>query len=89
VFPDAAGSLVKGLKPIADASFRITHLAARPTREPWTYRFFLEFEHPAFDTRASSALVQLRSASLEYRLLGTYAKWQGDERDDPPSPLGR
>ena len=82
VFPDAAGSLVKGLKPIADASFRITHLAARPTREPWTYRFFLEFEHPAFDARASSALVQLRNASLEYRLLGTYAKWTSDEQDE-------
>jgi prephenate dehydratase len=89
VFPDAAGSLVKGLKPIADASFRITHLAARPTREPWTYRFFLEFEHPSFDARAASALVQLRNASLEYRLLGTYAKWTSDERDDPPSPFGR
>ncbi len=89
VFPDAAGSLVNGLRPIADASFRITHLAARPTREPWTYRFFLEFEHPAFDARAASALVQLRNASLEYRLLGTYAKWTSDGRDDPPSLSGR
>lgn len=89
VFPDAAGSLVKGLKPIADASFRITHLAARPTREPWTYRFFLEFEHPAFDARAVSALVQLRQASLEYRLLGTYAKWTSEERDTPPAPFER
>jgi prephenate dehydratase len=79
VFPDAAGSLVKGLNPIADASFRITHLAARPTREPWTYRFFLEFEHPALDPRAAAALDQLRHASLEYRLLGTYPKWLGDE----------
>ncbi len=77
VFPDAAGSLVNGLRPIADASFRIAHLAARPTREPWTYRFFLEFEHPALDPRASAALVQLKHASLEYRLLGTYPKWLG------------
>lgn len=77
VFPDAAGSLVKGLKPIADASFRITHLAARPTREPWSYRFFLEYEHPALDQRAAAALVQLRQASIEYRLLGTYPKWLG------------
>lgn len=77
VFPDAAGSLVKGLRPIADASFRITHLAARPTREPWSYRFFLEFEHPAFDERAAAALAQLKGASLEYRLLGTYPKWMG------------
>jgi prephenate dehydratase len=76
VFPDAAGSLVKGLQPIADASFRITHLAARPTREPWTYRFFLEFEHPAPDPRALAALEQLRRVSLEYRLLGTYPKWE-------------
>lgn len=80
VFPDAAGSLVKGLQPIADASFRITHLAARPTREPWSYRFFLEFEHPAFDARATAALDQLRHASLEYRLLGTYPRWRGDDR---------
>lgn len=81
VFPDAAGSLVKGLRPIADASFRITHLAARPTREPWTYRFFLEFEHPAIDPRALEALDQLRRASLEYRLLGTYPKWLGSNGD--------
>lgn len=79
VFPDAAGSLVKGLKPIADASFRITHLAARPTREPWSYRFFLEFEHPSLDPRAAAALIQLRHASIEYRLLGTYPKWVGSE----------
>jgi len=83
VFPDAAGSLVKGLKPIADASFRITHLAARPTREPWSYRFFLEFEHPALDPRALAALDQLRQASLEYRLLGTYPKWIGDDEVRP------
>jgi prephenate dehydratase len=82
VFPDAAGSLVKGLSPIADASFRITHLAARPTREPWTYRFFLEFDHPALDPRATPALEQLKHVSLEYRLLGTYPKWLGDDQTD-------
>ena len=86
VFPDAAGSLVKGLKPIADASFRITHLAARPTREPWTYRFFLEYEHPALDHRAAAALEQLRHVSLEYRLLGIYPKWPMSEEPSGGSP---
>ncbi|HEY9480278.1 MAG TPA: prephenate dehydratase domain-containing protein [Gemmatimonadaceae bacterium] len=86
VFPDAAGSLVKGLQPIADASFRITHLAARPTREPWSYRFFLEFEHPALDQRAAEALDQLKHVSLEYRLLGTYPKWLGTDESPTIAP---
>ena len=75
VFPDAAGSLVSALKPLADASFRITHIGARPTREPWTYQFFLEYEHPAMDPHATAALYLLQTSSRECRLLGTYPKW--------------
>ena len=79
VFPDAAGSLVTALKPLADASFRITHIGARPTREPWTYQFFLEYEHPAMDPHATAALYLLQTASRECRLLGTYPSWLGKD----------
>jgi prephenate dehydratase/chorismate mutase/prephenate dehydratase len=77
VFPDAAGSLVAALGPLADAGFSISHLATRPTREPWQYQFFLEFAHPGADPRVPGALAAIRGASTEYRLLGTYRRWVG------------
>lgn len=75
VVPSHAGALVAAIQPLADAGFNISHLASHPTREPWTYQFFIEFEHPAGDRRAAEALVMLRAASAEYRYLGTYPRW--------------
>lgn len=77
IFGDAAGSLVSGLTPLAEASFRISHLASRPTRTPWIYQFFIEYDHPAQDPRAAHALRALRASCSESRVLGTYPRWMG------------
>src|SRR5687768_11210885 len=75
VVPSAAGALVAALEPLADAGYNIGHLASRPTREPWTYQFFVEIDHPAGDPDAETALAATRRASAEYRCLGTYPRW--------------
>ena len=75
VFPHQAGALVSALGPMAEAKFNISHLASRPTREPWRYQFFLEFEHVAGDARVGEALAAIRRATDEFRLLGTYQRW--------------
>ena len=75
VVPSAAGALVTALQPLADAGLNIGHLASRPTREPWTYQFYVELDHPAGDPDAETALAATRRASAEYRRLGTYPRW--------------
>ena len=75
IVPSAAGRLVAALDPLAEAGFNIGHLASRPTREPWRYQFFVEFDHPAGDPRAEEALAATKRASSEFRFLGTYARW--------------
>lgn len=75
VLSHAAGALVSAVHPMAEAGFNICHLATRPTREPWRYQFFLEFEHPAGDPRVEESLAAIRRASAEYRFLGTYPRW--------------
>ena len=81
VFPPAAGALLAAIRPLAAADFSICHLASRPTREPWRYQFFLEFDHPAGDPRVPDALVAIRAASEEYRFLGTYPRWAVPEKE--------
>jgi prephenate dehydratase len=69
---------------MAEAKFNISHLASRPTREPWRYQFFLEFEHTAGDPRVEDALAAIRRATDEFRLLGTYLRWMTHEADRTP-----
>jgi chorismate mutase / prephenate dehydratase len=84
VFPHEAGALVAALGPMAEAKFNISHLASRPTREPWRYQFFLEFEHASGDERVAVALAAIRQATAEFRLLGTYRRWMSSETDRTP-----
>ena len=76
VFPNTAGALISALQPIANAGYNISHLAARPTREPWTYQYFLEFEHPALASEAGGVIDSLRRGCAEARVLGTYPRWR-------------
>jgi prephenate dehydratase/chorismate mutase/prephenate dehydratase len=85
VFPHEAGALVAALGPMAEANFNISHLASRPTREPWRYQFFMEFEHIAGDPHVADALQAIREATSEFRLLGTYPRWMSmtDQSSSP------
>lgn len=73
--PNAAGSLLSLLQPVSALGLNVSHFASRPTREPWKYQFFLEFEHPAHDARATAAISAIRRACTFCRLLGTYPRW--------------
>jgi prephenate dehydratase/chorismate mutase/prephenate dehydratase len=84
VFPHEAGALVSALGPMAEAGFNISHLASRPTREPWRYQFFLEFEHTSDDPRVANALNAIRRATAEFRLLGTYPRWMSSRTEPLP-----
>ena len=75
VVASSAGRLVAALQGLADAGFNIANLASRPTREPWRYQFFVEFDHPAGDERAAAAVAATKRVSAEFRLLGTYPRW--------------
>jgi prephenate dehydratase len=84
VFPHEAGALVAALGPMAEANFNISHLASRPTREPWRYQFFVEFDHMSGDPRVAVALTAIRRATAEFRLLGTYARWMDADTGQTP-----
>jgi prephenate dehydratase len=72
---DVAGGLIAALQPLAKGGFNVSHFVARPTREPWQYMYYIEFEHEAADPDAANALDAVRKAATTYRLLGTFPRW--------------
>jgi len=72
---DVAGGLIAALQPLAKGGFNVSHFVARPTREPWQYMYYIEFEHDATDPEAARALEAVQKASTTYRLLGTFPRW--------------
>jgi prephenate dehydratase len=80
VLREGAGALTAMLTPLAAAGFNVSHLTSRPTREPWRYQFFLEFDHPAGDPAVADAITAIRRACSFCRLLGTFVRW--------PAPVG-
>jgi prephenate dehydratase len=82
--PDNAGALLSVVAPLAAAGFNVSHLTSRPTREPWRYQFFMEFDHVGRDARAAEAIGEIRRVSTVSRLLGTFARWPAPTRDTSP-----
>jgi prephenate dehydratase len=72
------GALLSVLSPFADRQINLTKLESRPAGEPWTYRFFLEFDADARTPEAESALGQVRERSVRLLLLGTFPRWEED-----------
>jgi prephenate dehydratase len=75
VLPNASGALLNLFQPLAALGLNISHFASRPTREPWRYQFFLEFEHQADDLRSTKAIAAIRRTCTFCRLLGTFPRW--------------
>jgi prephenate dehydratase len=73
--PNSAGALLAIIQPLAKAGLNVSHLTSRPTREPWKYQFYVEFDHEAHDRTADQALRAVRKACTEVRLLGTFPRW--------------
>lgn len=67
------GALLRVLAPLSERSLNLVKLEARPTGEPWTYRFVLEVEHRAGDPATDDALALIAARSQWLRHVGTYA----------------
>lgn len=72
---DTPGSLLHALTPLSRHGVNIRRLEPRPTGEPWSYRFFMEFDHQAGDTAAEAVVRDIAASAAETRLLGTYPRW--------------
>jgi prephenate dehydratase len=68
------GALLHALSAIAEHKLNMSKLESRPTGQPWTYRFFADFEHEAGDDARDRALGAMKEATLTLRVLGTYAR---------------
>lgn len=74
------GALLGLLEPLAARGINLVKLESRPTGEPWTYRFVLEFEHAAGDHIVDDAIAAIASHARWYRRIGTYAAaTEGDD----------
>lgn len=77
--PNEVGSILRLLSPLARLGLNISHLTSRPTREPWRYQFFVEFDHEARDDGADEAVEAMRRGATYFRLLGTFPRWNVSE----------
>jgi prephenate dehydratase len=73
--PNAPGMLVRLLAPLAERGINLSKLESRPAAEPWTYRFFLEFEGGAEEPAARDALARAARHATSLRVLGSYPRW--------------
>ena len=77
---DTPGSLLAALTPLAKHGVSIRRLESRPTGEPWSYRFFIEFDHQVGDAAAEAVVQDIASLTTATRLLGTYPRWGAGRR---------
>ena len=69
------GSLVKSLEPFAQSHLNLTHLESRPVLgKPFSYQFYLDFEHPDSPKLVDNIIEQMRSHTKLIKKLGTYEK---------------
>lgn len=72
------GALVHVLLPFAERGINLTKLESRPGEQPWTYRFFLEFQADARETAAREALEVVERRATRLRVLGSFPSWVGE-----------
>lgn len=77
---DRPGALLRVLEPLARYGMDIRRLESRPTGEPWSYLFFLEFDHTYGEPVVELVLKQMQSAARDLRVLGTFPRWNPGRR---------
>lgn len=77
---DVTGALLRALQPLARHGVNLRRLEARPTGEPWSYRFFVEFDHNSGDAEIAHVLDEVRTAARDVRWFGTYPRWNAGRR---------
>jgi prephenate dehydratase len=77
---DIPGALLDILTPLANHGVNIRRLEGRPTGEPWSYRFFVEFDHESGDAGIEAVVASVTSTGRDVRCLGTYPRWNAGRR---------
>jgi len=77
---DVPGALLTALAPLAQHGVNVRRIETRPTGEPWSYRFFVEFDHQAGDVAAETVVTEIAALAHEVRLVGTYPRWSPGRR---------
>jgi prephenate dehydratase len=77
---DVPGALLNALAPLARHGVNVRRIETRPTGEPWSYRFFVEFDHQAGDEAADALVHEIAQLANEVRLVGTYPRWAAGRR---------
>jgi prephenate dehydratase len=77
---DVPGALLNALLPLARHGVNVRRIETLPTGEPWSYRFFVEFDHQVGDQEAEAVVREVAERAHEVRLLGTYPRWGAGRR---------
>ncbi len=77
---DVPGALLSALAPLARHGVNVRRIETRPTGEPWSYRYFVEFDHAVGDEGADAVIREVAALAHEVRLLGTYPRWSPGRR---------
>lgn len=77
---DRPGALLSVIEPLARHGVDIHRLETRPTGEPWSYRFFLEFDHAFGEPVFETVIAEMTAAARAMRRLGTYPRWNPGRR---------
>jgi prephenate dehydratase len=73
--PHAPGSLYSILQEFALRNINLTRIESRPTKNiPWEYYFFVDLEGNVSDDKISASLLSVKSATIFFKLLGSYKK---------------
>ena len=77
---DVPGALLQALNPLSRHGVNMRRLEGRPTGEPWSYRFFVEFDHESGDAEIDDVLTEVRASARDVRWFGTYPRWNAGRR---------
>ncbi len=77
---DRPGSLLRVMEPLARHGMDIRRLESRPTGDPWSYLFFLEFDHAYGEPVVDVVLKEMAAAARVLRVLGTFPRWNPGRR---------
>ncbi len=77
---DRPGALLRVLEPLARHGMDIRRLESRPTGEPWSYLFFLEFDHAYGEPAVDDVLREMTAAARGLRILGTFPRFNPGRR---------
>jgi prephenate dehydratase/chorismate mutase/prephenate dehydratase len=77
---DRPGALLHVLEPLARHGVDIRRMETRPTGDPWSYRYFVEFDHAYGEPVADAVIAEMTAASRHLRRLGTYPRWNPGRR---------